>query len=307
MHVIPGKLMAGVVALVIVTAACSGDTGSAEGGGQGGSGDASYGAPQDVSGQSSDEATGTRSVDPATEGGAGSGEAAAENFGGLSAVDRPIGPSVIKTAALDIKVPHDEFQASIRDAVGIAGTYGGFVVASDTTSGRFRSGSVSIRVPGTRFEQALARMSALGDVRSQNVTGQDVSQEFVDLEARLRNWKTQEAVILGLMRRATTIEQTIRIQSELSQIQLEIEQIRGRLNFLEDQTAFGTITASFVTGAAPAPAKPNPFVRAWRQALDTMTAIATGIVLSMGVVLPLAILLLLIWLVIRQLRPRLSS
>ena len=295
-------LLAAAVVLV-VGAACAGSEelrGSGDGGSGGGDADTSYGAPAVVR---EAEGIGEAAMPYAADGG-GDG---AKSLGGLSAAATTVGPSVIKTAELEMRVPHDDFETIIDSAVGTAGNLGGFVLSSNTRRGEFLSGTVSIRVPSSKFEQALGEIAQLGKVKRRSVSGQDVGQEFVDLEARLRNWRTQEAVILRLMDRATTISDTIRIQSELSQVQLEIEQIRGRLNYLRDQTSFGTITASFVTGAAPAPSDPNPFVRAWRQAIDTMVAIGSGFVLSLGVLIPLLVLLGLGWLVVRQLRPKLSS
>jgi hypothetical protein len=304
MYQMPRTLLPALVAMVVLLiGACAG---SDEGGGDGGTEES---APRAVEPAAGDEAE--QMVEAY---GSGSGAATGGTFEGDEAKGRTtsaalgrVGPSVIKTGDLELKVPRNGLQDAIQDAIAISGRHGGFVLSTTSEVGRFAGGTVTIRVPSAKFEQAMADLEGLGRLKNQHVSGQDVGQEFVDLEARLRNWRTQEAVLLRLMDRATSVQDTIRVQSELSTVQLQIERIRGRLAYLEDQTSFGTITASFTTGAAPAPATPNQFLRAWRQAVDIMLAIATGFVTSLGVVLPLSILLLLIWLIIRPLRPRLSS
>lgn len=234
-------------------------------------------------------------------------DAAPAPMGRPSAADLPsVGPSVIKTATLDVSVGTD-IQHSVQQAVAIAGRYGGFVSSSSLESGQSRSGTVVLRVPADRFEIALADLEALGDVRRENVSGEDVGQELVDLQARLRNWQAQEAVLLRLMDRARSVADTIRVQGELSGVQLEIERIRGRLSYLGDQTAMATVTATF-TGGALAPAQPpGTLAKAWAHAVAASLAVVSAVIVAGGFVLPLALLGALVLVVVRQLRPRLDS
>ncbi|MDQ3985741.1 MAG: DUF4349 domain-containing protein [Actinomycetota bacterium] len=218
-----------------------------------------------------------------------------------------VSASVIKTAQLELEVPKSEFDDAIRDAEAIAGRYGGFVFSTSVEEGEIRTGTVVIRVPSPEFEAALSDIKSAGELTEENVTGKDVSQEFIDLQARVRNLEAQEAVILELMKAAGSIPETIRVQNELSGIQLEIERLKGRLRFLEDRTSFGTIAVDFRQAGAPAPSKPNTFEEAWQQAVDVMVAIVSGLIVSLGFVVPIGILAGIVLLVFRQLRPRLTS
>jgi hypothetical protein len=303
MHPTPRKLLPLVLAVVIVAmGACAGSDDSADGGGGGGE---AKPVSQEGEGGGTTGAMGNQT--------SGADDALTEDLAEVSPAARKmsaalgrVGPSVIKTGDLRLKVERDGLQDAIQDAIAISSRHGGFVLSTTSEIGRFAGGTVTLRIPSAKFEQAMADLEDLGRLQNQQVSGQDVGQEFVDLEARLRNWRTQEAVLLRLMDRATSVQDTIRVQSELSTVQLQIERIRGRLAYLEDQTSFGTIIASFTTGA-PASTTPNQFLRAWRKAVDIMLTIATGFVTSLGVVVPLALLGLLIWLGLRQFRPRLSS
>lgn len=311
MHLVSKRLLiAGAAALLLAGAACGGgDDGGDAGGGGSADEPVPYGAPASEGGGDigTDGSGAPEEYD--SSGGSSSGASSRTNadFGGLSAAATTVSSAIIKTADVELKVPHSAFQTKIIKAEEIAGKHGGYILASNVNeSTKYLSGSVSIRVPVGDFEAALGEMTGLGTLKNKITSGEEVSQEYIDLQARLRNWKLQEATILDLMDRSTSIEDTIRVQQQLSTIQLEIEQLQGRLNFLRDQTTYGTITASFITGAAPAPPRPTPIVRAWRQAVDTMEAIGSGLVLSLGVVIPMLILLGLIWLVVRQFRPKLS-
>jgi Domain of unknown function (DUF4349) len=258
-----------------------------------------------------------RALSGGSDGGGGSGEAALGHTDRFRAQDRAIAtaiqrlpsarPSVIKTASLEIAVGRDDLQGAIQEATAAAGRFGGFVLSTSTDEEGARSGTITLRVPAERFEAALADIESLGEVEDETVSGEDVSQQFVDLEARLRNWRTQEAVLLRLMGRADTIGQTIRVQSELQRVQLEIERITGRLRYLEDQTTLSTITASFVAKGVPAASKPSTIEVAARRAVELSLQFAAALIVSLGVIVPLALLTLLGVVVFRSVRPRLSG
>lgn len=304
----------GLLILVLAAVACSGsDSGDSAGGGADRAADREAAAPVGAPAQraaSQGSSSGARAGGDSAQTYA-SDEALVANTGSTSgrgaAARLPrIGPSVIKTATVEIGVPDDEVDESINEAIAVAGRYGGFVLSSQLGR-RDAGGTLTMRIPATRFEAALTDLEGLGKVRRESISGEDVGQEFVDLQARLRNWESQEAVLLKLMDRAKSVIDTIRVQNELSRVQLEIEQLRGRLTFLEDQTSLGTITATFAPLSSPAPSAPSRFAEAWARAVDLMQSFVAGMIVTLGVLLPLSVIALVIYLLFRGLRPRLSS
>jgi hypothetical protein len=281
--------------LLILLAACSGD---------GDEGDADAGrrqqTGQDRSARLSD-----------VEEGAGGGTTVTADEANLQEDDLSIGPSVIKTADMRVEVGADAVGDAVGDATAIATGAGGFVVSSQVDDADGGRANLVLRVPADRFEQTLAGLGDLGEVDSEAVAGEDVSQEFIDLEARLRNATAQEAVLLRLMDESQTIADTIRVQQQLQQTQLEIERLRGRIRYLEDRTAFGTISVGFVEGGAPPPSDPSTLARAWDLARGTVGNIVGGVVIGAAVVLPVAVLVALAlaigMVVYRRVRPRVAT
>jgi len=215
-------------------------------------------------------------------------------------------PRVIKTADIRIDVPKDEFRDSVQASVDVAERNGGFV-NSTTINEDNKSGSVTIRVPAESFEAALGELKQIGDVEAETISGTDVTQEFVDLEARKRNLEAQETVLLNLMDDATSVLATIRVQRELQPVQLEIERLQGRINYLSDQTDMSTITVAF-TPAGAAPTEPAGAIeKAWENAKDTFVSVVSAVVIGAGFVIPVAFLLALVALAVRWLRPRFSA
>jgi predicted DNA binding CopG/RHH family protein len=218
-----------------------------------------------------------------------------------------ISDSIIKTAQIELEVDKGQLDEVVRDTELLASRFGGFVFSTSIEESEAKSGSVVIRVPSEDFEATKKAIAAEGTVIAESTSGKDVSQEFIDLEARIRNLEAQESVILGLMRKATTIPQSIRVQNELSGLQLEIERLTGRLRFLEDRTAYATIAIDFTEAGAPAPQKAGTLQKAWEKAIDVALAIASASIISLGFVIPIGIAALIALLIFRQLKPRFSD
>jgi hypothetical protein len=203
-----------------------------------------------------------------------------------------------------IEVERDGFRAAIGRATRAVAAADGFVVSSSVDDEEGRRGTMVVRVPSESFEDVLANLRELGTVQRESVSGEDVSQEFVDLEARLRNARTQEAVYLRLFDAATTIRETIRIQQELEGVQLQIEEIEGRLRYLRDRTALGTISLDLVEAGAAA--DEGLFRGAWEQAVAMIKGFVAGLISALGVLVPMAMLALVglgVWRGIRRRRP----
>jgi hypothetical protein len=206
-----------------------------------------------------------------------------------------LGPSVIKTATLRLEVEPGGVHGAVSAATDAVGRQGGFILRSESL--QEDRATLVLRVPSRRFETALAELSGLGEVEREVVAGEDVGEEFVDLEARLRNLQAEQAVMLRLFDQAASIPDTIRVQNEVSAVQLQIEQIRGRLRFLRDQTAFGTITLNVVERGGEEGV--GVIERSWNQAVDGLVAIVGGLIAAIGYLIPIAVLVLAGFLVVR--------
>jgi Domain of unknown function (DUF4349) len=223
-----------------------------------------------------------------------------------------ISQRIIKTASVTLLVRKGTFQQRLQEAVMVAGSHGGFVSSSQTSQARLRSGVMVIRVPASEFEAAMGELKALGTVKAERVSGEDMTAQFVDLQARLRNWEAQETVLLRLMRKSTSIEDSLKVQRTLQDVQLAIEEIRGQLRVLDDQTQFSTITLTMAeSGTSVAePKKELTFFRAWHQAIHAIATVFAAVVIGLGYVIPLALIALVglvLWLVYRRVRPRVAT
>jgi len=151
---------------------------------------------------------------------------------------------VIRTADLDLIVPDTE--EALDQIQALAEELGGYVVSLNTY--QYQEGvqaSVTFRVPAESFGIALDRLRDLATiVRRESISGQDVTEEYVDLQSRLRHLQAKEEQLLEFLDQAEDTEAVMQVYAELSRTQEEIELVRGRMQYLENQAALATITVS---------------------------------------------------------------
>jgi hypothetical protein len=276
--------------LALAVAACnSGNSDNAASGGTGGGGDVAEGSAE------------------ASPGGGGS--KASDRAVSSSAVPQ-VGPQVVKTASLRLGIAHGSFEDKVGEAHAVADSYAGFVVESFASQGsgkRIAEGSLVLRIPAESYDSALSRLRELGKVESLEESGQDVSKEFVDLNARIRQLRAVEAQLLELLQRADDVPAALAVQNQLSQVQLDLEQARGRLQYLDNRVAFATISMSMHELGVVAP-KDGGFkiVDAWATAGSAFLTVVGWLFIGIAVAAPVLILLGLGFLVGRVIRRRLA-
>lgn len=204
-----------------------------------------------------------------------------------------------------------DVDGSVADLTGHASDVGGFIQHSSVSENRngVRSGRVTMRVPVAEFESSLAYVRSLAEfVRHESTDGQDVTEQYTDLEARLSNARAQEEAYLEILERATDVEDILAVQRELGNIRAQIESYEGQLKYLENRTSLSTINVTLETD--PEVQVPTDRFRpaaAVKQAVSALVNAFQGIVISLiwtailgvGLLLPA---LLVIWILYRIVR-----
>jgi hypothetical protein len=146
---------------------------------------------------------------------------------------------IVRAATLGVEVV--SFEDGSRALVRIAESAGGFVTDSNVSQAEPPSGTFILRVPTVRFTDALEQIEGLGKVTGRHVRGEDVTEEYVDLRARIRNLEAHERQLITFMDRATRVADLLAIEQELTRVRGEIEQLTGRLRFLANRVEMSTI------------------------------------------------------------------
>lgn len=183
---------------------------------------------------------------------------------------------IIKDGRLTIVV--DDTETAVNSATNLIVELGGYIISQnlhDDTQG-YRFATMRLAVPVTQFEFAMQSLRGLGQVTNESSSGEDVTDEFVDLNSRLTNLEMTRDRLRSFLDEAENVTETLLVNDELKRVEEEIAVIQGRLNFLQDRAAFSTIdlniqpwiptpTATATATATPTPtATPLPTAEIWR-------------------------------------------
>ena len=258
----------------------------------------------------------------ATSGAAGSlaapeqaGQAAPNAPSAQSAPNAPDVPvdavnKVVKTGEMDLAVTKGKVAATMNQLIGLATLERGYIADSHTDEGTSPSGSVTLRVPVQSFEATINQVRQLRNVKvlSQQTAGEDVTNKYVDLQARVHSLIATRTTFERILARATTIGDTLAVQSRITDVQTQIEQLQGELRVLNDQTTFGTLTVTVDENATKVVATPHHrsgMSAAFHRSLDRFV---NGIEAIVGIIGPLLLIALIAgaaWLAGRPLYRRL--
>jgi hypothetical protein len=176
-----------------------------------------------------------------------SGNAASAPDKGIPTVVVSGDRNLILTAKIDMR-SKDPWLTSDR-AQAIASGLGGDVLnLSQSGTADTRSASLTIRVPSSRFGDALQQLKSLeGEVQTSGVSAQDVTDQFVDLQARLTAKQAEEQRYIAILNRANTIDEILKVDASLGSVRTQIEQLTAQINSIKQRTDFSTISMSIST------------------------------------------------------------
>jgi hypothetical protein len=168
----------------------------------------------------------------------------------------------------------------------MASDFGGYLISSQTWfDSDFKYATLRLAVPSVSFETALNNLRILGlQILRETASGQDVSAEYVDLETRLTNLEATAARVRVFLDEAKTVEESLQVSAQLSELEGQIEQIKGQMRYYESRTAFSTVTV-FLTPERPTPtptATPgwNPG-QTFEEATGTLLTVSQGAIDSL--------------------------
>jgi hypothetical protein len=213
------------------------------------------------------------------------------------------GAMLIRRAQASLVV--DSLEAAVAALDSAARRLGGLVASSAAnTAGRLPSAVMTLRVPGDRLDEAVAGLTALGDLESVGITTDDVGEEFVDVTARLENARRLERRLLDLLTRRTGgIKDVLEVEQALGRVREEIERVQGRQRYLETRVATSTLEVRLeepapVISERLATVVGGAFAQAWRN----FVSLAVLAISALGVIVPLLALAIPVWLAWRRQR-----
>jgi len=194
---------------------------------------------------------------------------------------------IIYTGRVDLVV--EEFEPVPAKVTALVNRFDAYVARSQITGspGTPRHGQWTLRVPADRYEEFLTAAREIGEVENVSSDSQDVSEEYFDVEARIRNKKQEEGRLLEILSKATgKLEEVLAVEREIARVRGEIEQMEGRLRLLGNLTAMSTVNLDVREIKNYVPEEAVTYLTRVRRAWEGSTSalVATGQGLSIGLV-----------------------
>jgi len=222
---------------------------------------------------------------------------------------------IIKNAEVSVLV--EDSDIAIDRLTQIVSDVGGYIVSSriwyqDHYDGEsYKYATITLGIPVDRFEVTMRRVRGLAlKVLDENASGEDVTDQFVDLESRLANLEATQARIQTFLEEAKSVDEALRINEELSQVEAQIEEVKGRMKYLSNRAAFSTITVT-ISPELPEiePPKPHPWTPgdtlqdAFKTLVKAYQGITEFVIWLVVAILPILVPpLLVIWLLVKLVR-----
>jgi hypothetical protein len=203
---------------------------------------------------------------------------------------------IARDGSLTLVIRNGTFDERFGAVVRITDRNGGFVLSQSTEGSD--SGSFVLRIPAKRFDAAMGAIRGLGRTDSSQVTGKDVTQQYIDQQARLAILTARRASLLRLLDQATTLSASLTLSDRIDEVQLDIEQAQGELRFLDAQVAESTLHVDMHEADSTAAVSAeggtgirNPSLgRAVDRAVQGFLGVIATVLVGLGYLLPMAII-----------------
>lgn len=213
---------------------------------------------------------------------------------------------VVCTAYISLET--DEIKEVLNQVRRLAESSGGYVAGSSISSyGMGTVAEITIRIPRDRFHDAVEEIEGYGKLLDSHTTSDDVTQQYIDLRARLENLKRQEESLRAILAIAKSVDEILSVQRELERVRGEIESLQGQVNYLEQTSAMSSITVRATKPPPPFTAPGMDWSETLQTALTGLFAIVRGVVILTVSSLPLVAIAVPSYLFYQRRRPRLTT
>ena len=205
---------------------------------------------------------------------------------GLTGTDTKI----IKTASVSLEVK--DVTATLDTLKTLAAAQGGYLSSTNVQRNYNNqlSGSTTLRVPQASFESVIEGVKALGTVKSVSTSGQDVTEEYIDLQAQKTSYTNQLAQYNAIMKQSTRVEDIIKVQEQVDRVQTELDRLEGRLNYLNNRIDVSIITVYLQEPEPVGGQAGHDFVSTINEGIAGFIGMIDALIILLFTLLPLLIL-----------------
>jgi|GEM_PF-2419960 len=199
---------------------------------------------------------------------------------------------VVKDGSMIIEV--ENYKKFGPQLITLVESFGGYIENSSETAGQLVTASFIIRVPAPNFAGLVEQIESMGKVAEKQISGRDVSAEYIDTQSRMRNLQIQEQRLLGLVDKSQSLDEVLTVEKELVRVREEIEVLQGRLNSLDETVLYSTLRLEVRELPKTRSAREGVLNRTannFRESASSLSDFLGSLVSGLGWILPWALVL----------------
>jgi hypothetical protein len=187
-----------------------------------------------------------------------------------------------------VSLETSDIQGLLAKIRALAEGYGGYVAGSSrSTYGVQATAEITIRVPKDKFHVAVQEIETYGKVLDERTTSEDVTQQYIDLKARLENLQNQEKRLNEILGMAKTVDEVLNVERELERVRGEIESLQGQVNYIERSVAMSVITVDLKEPLPPFTPPGMDWGETFETALRGFFTVVRGLIILIVSLMPL--------------------
>jgi flagellar basal body-associated protein FliL len=206
---------------------------------------------------------------------------------------------IIRTASVNLEVGN--VTTTLDPLKGIAIAHGGYIgsMSVNTRYGDRLYAVMTIRVPASSFDSTITTIKTLGTLKSESLSADDVTEEYVDLQARRTALASQLAQYNRIMEKAENVSEILEVQVQIERVQVELDRIDGRLKYLDNRVDYGTITVTLEEPEPVGGGEGFSLVSVINESIAGFLAVTAGLVIILISIIPLVILGIITYIIYR--------
>ena len=182
-----------------------------------------------------------------------------------------------------------DIQGGLGKIRRLAESYDGYVASSSrSTYGTQSRAEIAIRVPKDKFHAAVQEIETYGKVLDEGTTSEDITQQYIDLKARLNNLQKQEERLHEIIDMAKTVDEILRVESELARVRGEIDSLQGQINYLQGNVEMSLISVALIEPAPPFTPPGMDWGQTFEIAIVGFFTVLRGMIILVVSLIPLA-------------------
>jgi hypothetical protein len=191
-----------------------------------------------------------------------------------------------------ISLETDDIDGTLNRIRSLAEGYNGYVAGTSRSMiGNQALADITIRIPQNRFRSTIDDILTYGKVLDERSTSEDVTEQYIDLKARLKNLEILEESLADLLNRTGTIEEILKVEQELARIRGEIDSLQGQLNYLERNVTMSMIKVSLREPSSPFTPPGMDWGETFETAIRGLFAVISGLIILIIAILPLIVII----------------